>query len=272
MPYVSKYQSRTKWKPKQLRSKTRGGKRPRSGDVKLSVALAPMARAVDGPRLLTLAGIVILTVILLNLFTSAQYGVGVVRVRGNQGTATRDIEEAISFVQGQSVFLVRTDEVKAAVTALPGIQKVEARVALPNELHIAVSDTRPEYMWVAANSTILWVDANGLVRDQPAKDPERRITILDVSGRTYKKGDKVDAAALRAATELNVTLARDVQAFEFQRENELIVVSAHGWRAQFNTFDALEPQIKALRKILASVPGVIFVDVRVPDRVTYRTG
>ncbi len=257
-----------KHRPKKLRSVTHKGNKPKGWDVSpMEAALPHLKLNLDVQRLGTMAALAVLVVLLLNLLTSPSYIINDIIVKGNQGTSTQDVQDAASFVLGRSAFLVRTSAVREAVTALQGISRAEVRVSLPNRLEITLSDTRPEVMWVAADNVVLWVDKSGLVRDQAAVEQDRRIMVRDLSGRTYAKGDKVDAGALAAALQLGVSIPKYIQHFEYQREEEITVVSPQGWRALFNTHDSLEAQITALQRFLASGRAASLIDVRVPDRV-----
>ena len=208
-----------------------------------------------------------LMVILLALLVLPEYSVKTIGVKGNQGMSTDDLVAAVSFVRGSNAFLLRTQDIVAALRSLSGVEKAEARVVLPDRVEITVKDVRPDVMW-QAGSQVVWVDNKGIVRDQPPVLPERKLTVTDLSGRTYKKDDQIDRLAVLGAQQLSVLMQRELAGFEFQREGELILVSNQGWRAQFSTRGDLNKQVDALRKFQSS-RSALFVDVRVPGSISY---
>ena len=269
----TKYTTKLK-RPAPRKSVSRvGAKRPgRRSTSYVTLPLYKLVRldlaALGLQRSVALAGAVCLAAMLLALFVMPDYAIQVIEVKGNQSTPTEDVQAAIGFARGYNAFLLRSRDVVDAVMAVSGVEYVDAQVTLPGRLQVAIKDVRPEVLWLAG-SQALWVDSKGLVLDHPPVEPERKLTIKDVSGRVYRRGDSVDKAALAGAQRLGVLMPREIQGFEFQRDGELIVISTQGWRAQFSTRDEMEPQLNALRRTLSGVPGVTFVDVRVPSVISY---
>jgi len=257
------------------RSQTRSGRRSRRTTrsyvrVPLQVGLKALALPAWGvQRTLAAVATVVLAVILVTLFVSPRYAIADVVPEGNEGVATQDVIDATAFARKQNAFLLRTAEVEAVVRKLPGVVSARARVLLPDRLLITVSDTRPSVAWVSG-SLVYWIDQNGVVLDPQTVTTERLLTIKDLSGRAYRTGDKVDLAAIATAQNLMLKMPREVQGFEYQREGDLIVVGNQGWRAQFSTWGDLNQQVNALLYTLNTVRGISFIDVRTPDRVTYR--
>jgi hypothetical protein len=260
-------------RPARARSQTRStGRRSKPHGSYATIPLQRTARLVlpklGMERSASLFASALLTVVLLALLVLPHYAVETIEIGGNMGTPTEDIEAAVEFAQGHNAFLLRTSDVVAAVMALPGVEKVTARVLLPGTLRLDLKDARPEVLWLAG-SQALWVDSLGIVRDQPPVEPERKLTIKDISGRSYQRGDQIDKSALAAAQQLGILMPRDIQGLEFQREGELYVVSVQGWRALFNTRGDLEKQVNAVRRAVASITGITYIDVRVPEVISY---
>lgn len=206
---------------------------------------------------------------LLSLFVSPGWAITSIDVQGNEGVATQDIVDAASFVSGRNAFVLRTAEVVKAIKAIPAVTGVDVGVQLPDTLLVTITDTRPDVAWLSGN-LLYWVDNNGVVLEPKAPTAERRLTIRDLNSQTYQKNDVVDAQAIQAAQKLMALAPKDIQSFEYQRQGELIVVGAKGWRAQINTRGSLNEQLKTLRKVLAALPAVTYVDVRVPSLPTYK--
>jgi len=220
-------------------------------------------------RTLALVATAVLAAILATLCLSPQYAIAKVEVQVNQGVATQDVIDAVSFVRHQNAFLLRRSEVAAAVKSLPGVQSVQVRVLIPDRLIITVRDTQPTVAWIAGD-LIYWIDHNGVVLDPQSVTTERLLAIRDLTGKTYSRGDQVDLAAIKTAQQLMLIIPKEIQGFEYQREGDLILVGNGGWRAVFSTRGDLNRQIDALHRLLARTRAVSYVDVRVPDAITYR--
>jgi cell division septal protein FtsQ len=259
--------------PVRRRSQTKLGKRNRRPK---SYVTAPVQRVKVKLRLRSLGAqrniaafaVACLAVILLTMLVVPDYGIDQIIVKGNQGTAAQDVEDAIEFVRGRNVFLLRTADIASIVAKLPGVLQAKARISLPDRLEITIRDTRPEVLWIAGGQA-MWVDANGVVREVLGLTPEQKLTIRDVSGRVYEKGDTVDKLALDGASQLSLLMPREILEFEFQREGELTVVSNQVWRALFNTREDMTAQVNALRRVMSN-HSAMYVDVRVPTMASYR--
>jgi cell division septal protein FtsQ len=258
-------------RPARRRSATRIARRNKRGvSSPLSVSLGKVSLPKVGARRNgMLVAIAFLGVLALSLLGLPVYAVSDIEVVGNQGTATADIQEAAGFVLGRNAFLVRSRDVEAAVEELSGVVSAEASVSLPGRVRITVTDTRPDVAWLS-NGILYLVDRNGTIREQGNSDPAKMLRIRDMSGRLYQKGDKVDERAVQAALNLALILPREIQDFEWQRANELSVISGQGWRALFDTRDDLNVQVDALRRVLSSGRNATAIDVRVPSMPAYR--
>ena len=253
-----------------------GRRKPSTSRRNRSYATLPLARAaklalpkLGAQRSLALSISVFLAVMLIGLLALPQYAIAQIEIKGNQGTPTDDLRDALGFARGANSFLLRSQEVAEALKAVPGVEDADVQIALPGTLSVTIKDIKPEVFW-QTNSQTLWVDAKGLVYEQPAVTPDRKLTIQDYCGRVYKTGDRVDPSALSGARELSVLLGNEVKSFEFYRDGELTVASTKGWKAQFNTRTDLQPQLTALRKTLSTVKDVGHIDVRVPTLVSYK--
>jgi cell division septal protein FtsQ len=256
--------------PARRRSQTHGSAKRRRHTNFTAIALRRFGLKQFGAQQ-NLAALAFLfaTFILVVLLAAPGYTIKSVDVVGNQGTALQDVQDAVQFAMGVNVFLLHTADVAGAVMRISGVEAADARVLLPDRLQITIKDARPEIAWISA-SLVYWLDASGVVREPPAGEPDRRITIKDLTGRSYQKGDKVDVDVVRAAQQLSVLMQRDIQVFEYQRDGEIIAVGNQGWRAVFNALGNLNLQADALQRILDSGRTIAYVDVRVPSMVTYR--
>jgi cell division septal protein FtsQ len=259
-------------RPARRRSQTRlAGRRPRRPGSYASIPFKRVARHLlpslgmqRGTSLFVCLGLAIL---LTALMVMPDYTIKEINIKGNLGTPSEDLQAAAGFARGSNAFLLRTSDVVSAVMTISGVQKAEAHVNLPGRLEITVTDARPDVLWQTSSQT-LWVDSNGTIYDRPPVEPERKLTVKDVSGRVYRSGDQIDKTVLATAQQISITMPHDIQGFEFQREGELTVVSNQGWSALFNTRADLQPQMNALHSTLNSGRTAGLLDVRVPNVVS----
>ncbi len=262
-------------RPVRRRSQTHLGQRSRAANRRrttsqLKISFKDLALPALGVQCtLAMVAIAVLAAILATLCLSPQYAIANVEVQGNEGVATQDVIDAVAFARNQNAFLLRRADVAAAVKGLPGVESVQVRILIPDRLYITVRDTRPSVAWVVGN-LIYWIDHNGIVLDPQSVTTEHPLTIKDLTGKTYRRGDKVDQAAIKTAQQLMIIMPKEIQGFEYQREGEITVVGNAGWRAVFSTRGDLNKQIDALHRLLARIRAVNYVDVRVPDAITYR--
>ncbi len=85
--------------------------------------------------------------LLYDALTSPEYVVRTVVAEGNTALTAEDIA-AIANVEGESVWLVRADEIETRVRQSPYVEAVHARVELPDRVVVAVRERRPEVRWM----------------------------------------------------------------------------------------------------------------------------
>ena len=134
-------------RPARRRSQTKLGKR--NSRRPKSYVTAPVRRAKFKLRLPSLGAqrnvaafaVSCMIVVLLAMLVLPDYGIKQIVVKGNQGTAAQDVEDAVGFVRGRNAFLLRTADISAIVAKLPGVLKAQARISLAGQ----AGDQRPRY-------------------------------------------------------------------------------------------------------------------------------
>lgn len=100
--------------------------------------------------------------------TSTQIG-GVQRI-------TREKIYNASGIEGRNIFLVRPNDVAAAVSQVGGIAAVQVHVRLPNQVLIDVQEHAPLVAWQGVTTT-LWLAADGALVPQAGQAPP--LTLVD---------------------------------------------------------------------------------------------
>lgn len=182
--------------------------------------------------------------LLYDALTSPGYVVRAVAAEGVTALSNEDVQ-ALADVTGQSIWLVRDDEIEARIRQSPYVERVRARVVLPDTVVVQVTERRPEVRWTHHGATyaVTW---DGLVlagappsaaaATQPvttteglsvpstvsATDTISQTEVGDVPGpafissvaiedttpnRELKPGDKVDPDALEVARRVTLRAA-----------------------------------------------------------------
>lgn len=182
--------------------------------------------------------------LLYDALTSPGYVVRTVSAQGITALSNEDVQ-ALADVTGQSVWLVRDDDVEARIRQSPYVERVHARVVLPDTVVVQVTERRPEVRWTHQGTTyaVTW---DGLVlattppdaaaATQPMTTTEGLVPPLSISqtetisqtqegnlpgpafvssvaivdttpNRELKPGDKVDPDALEVARRVTLRSA-----------------------------------------------------------------
>lgn len=181
--------------------------------------------------------------LLYDALTSPGYVVRAVSAQGITALSNDDVQ-ALANVTGQSIWLVRHDEIEARIRQSPYVERVKARVVLPDTVVVQVTERRPEVRWTHQGTTyaVTW---DGLVlagappsaaATQPVTTTEGLVAPLTISetatvsqtqegsvpgpafvssvaivdttpNRELKPGDKVDPDALEVARRVTLRAA-----------------------------------------------------------------
>ncbi|MBV9791362.1 MAG: FtsQ-type POTRA domain-containing protein [Chloroflexi bacterium] len=99
--------------------------------------------------------------LLYDALTSPGYVVRAVSAQGVTALSNDDVQ-TLAGVTGQSIWLVRGDEIEARIRQSPYVERVTARVLLPDTVVVQVTERRPEVRWTH-NGTTYAVTWDGLV-------------------------------------------------------------------------------------------------------------
>jgi hypothetical protein len=112
-------------------------------------------------KLLALIVLAVAGWLLYDALTSPGYVVRAVTAEGVTALSNDDVQ-ALADVTGQSIWLVRDDEIEARIRQSPYVERVRARVVLPDTVVVQVTERRPEVRWTHHGTTyaVTW---DGLV-------------------------------------------------------------------------------------------------------------
>ena len=144
-------------------------------------------------------GLVLLAALGYWLFLTDDFYVYEITVQGNHLVSTDEIFTA-SGLYGLSIFWVNPQRVADTVAGLPGILSAEVHCSLPNRVTITVVEREPQVVWQRAGTRWL-VDEQGTVLTAQT-GPGGGLVIEDQDGSPLHPGDRVDAAAVAGARQL----------------------------------------------------------------------
>jgi cell division protein FtsQ len=120
-----------------------------------------LAWSLRSGKLLALIVLAVAGWLLYDALTSPGYVVRTVSAQGVMALSNTDVQ-ALAGVTGMSIWLVRDDEIEARIRQSPYVERVDARVVLPDTLLVQVTERRPEVRWTHQGTTyaVTW---DGLV-------------------------------------------------------------------------------------------------------------
>jgi hypothetical protein len=192
-------------------------------------------------RTASLVMVLLFGVLLYLAWTLPYFRIPQATVLGNN-RLTRDEINAVLGVQGQSIFLVKPEEVETRVRLnYPELASAEVKVYLPNYVYVTVTERQPVIL-LQQGEGFTWVDATG-VAFRPRGDggvliplialakPPSGVAPLDdpFSPPPYMQKELVDAVlALAPAVPAGSTLT-------FDAADGLGWTDSRGWKAYFGT-------------------------------------
>ncbi len=196
-------------------------------------------------KLLALVVLGVAAWLLYDALTSPGYIVRTVSAQGTMALSNEDVQ-TLADVVGQPIWLVRDSEIEERVRQSPYVERVRARVVLPDTVVVQVTERRPEVRWThngttyavtwdglvlaglplntAASATQPVTNTEGLVPPQPLSQTDTvsqteatsvpgpafvsSVAIVDTTpNRELKSGDKVDPDALEVARRVTLRAA-----------------------------------------------------------------
>lgn len=234
---------------------------------------APVAALLGNPsRVAALGASIVLSAMLVHLFTGPRFRVHAATVTGNQRLKAAAIF-AQSGIDGRLVLAIDEAAVIARLKALADIRAAELELALPNRVTIRVVETMPVLLWQAPDGSVA-IDDGGRAIPLPA-DPAvvaALLPVTDGTGPVPAVGAQLGAATVAAAQ----AYAARFGALTWRGAAEGFAAStADGWTVVLGA-DASQAALQAAtlaalqRGVDAAADAIRLVDLRFPTRPYYR--
>jgi len=181
--------------------------------------------------------------------------------------------------QGENIFLIDIDEVKARFSNMIQIKEIKIKRKLPSTIVIDIKERTPYAIVVIGGATSL-VDEDGYII--AGKSLSSSIYRLDISKypvirgvnkKNLEKGmrlDQKDRAFVRAALEM-LSKFIDISAIQIEvgDREDIVIYIEDILKVKIGAPSDIERKIKIIKAMRDSVQGkwtkIIYIDVRVPD-------
>jgi cell division protein FtsQ len=209
---------------------------------------------------------------LWHVSTSPNFTVRDVQVIGAQALKAREVVQ-LAGANGESIWLVDTNQIAARLAESAYVERAEARVAWPDQLLISVTERRPEVRW-RSNGVSYLVTADGRVLGQDTTAAvTNTLVIEDRSARALQPNDRVNADALQLsqliAVRLPVEAGMTPAEIGWDERMGVFITTGDKRTIVFGDTEHLDQKIVILETLL--VEGVVFtyLDLR-PTTPFYR--
>lgn len=141
---------------------------------------------------------------------SSVFGLRTLEVDGATYTGDAAVQATLGLADGANLFRLRTDEAVARLTKLPAVLGAAVEVALPNAVHVRVTERQPIVIWQVGDQRWL-IDAGGMAFAAAPDDAslpvvdDRRAASADLG-----LGSAIDAVVFDAGTRLASLKPADV--------------------------------------------------------------
>jgi cell division septal protein FtsQ len=206
---------------------------------------------------------------MFGLGTSEAFGLARLDVEGARWTEAAAIEAAVDVPLGTNLFGVETGPVRAALEALPAIERASAEVALPDALVVRVTEREPILAWRTGEQRHL-VDRNGfLFAEVVDGGPVAPSSLPEIDDRRPPStnlvvGSQLDPVDLAAATQLASLVPADLGSAAARlavrvtdASGFIVLARPDGWSAVFGFYtptlrstEMIPGQVQLLRSLL----------------------
>jgi cell division septal protein FtsQ len=157
---------------------------------------------------------------------------------------------AAAGIDGRSIFLIRKDAIRSALTSLEGIQSADVRLRLPNSVRLEVMELTPLVAW-ETNAGSQWLTADGKTAPQRGDLPLLRL--IDPEMRASDENGALRSDLLTYLVKL-VSLRPDLaNEYYYGPIEGLYFVAPEGWTVYLGDRGDLAAKLKLLDSTTANL-------------------
>jgi cell division septal protein FtsQ len=235
---------------------------------------------------------------LLALINGPWLRVGQVAWAGERYTEARELDRALSGLDGTAILMVDASGIAEELEQLPAVARARVEAVLPDAVRVTIVEKTPTFVWQTIAVRLLGV-ADGTLIGQVSlgadMSPELaalpRVEDQRAASRNIIVGDRIDAPTLAAALRLSAvepaqlgSAATDLDVRLTDDDGFLLVSAQPAWEADFGFYpdadsgpsgtldERVEAQVAAVRTLFRfeGEPKISWVDARDPRRVYWR--
>jgi cell division protein FtsQ len=212
---------------------------------------------------------------LIALWQAPLFTVDTVSVTGNSRLSKDEVLKLAAVPAGATLLRLPSKQILAGVQSSPWVAKVVLAREFPNTLNITVTERVPVAM-VEAGAAGSWiVSGDGYWLAKHGAEPTGSLLpVRDVPNLAPKVGAKVSSAELNNALAVVQGISQQLRAeakfVSAASIEKTMIVLKNGVQVFVGPADDIKNKDLIARGILSSKKGVVYVNVRVTDRPTWR--
>jgi cell division protein FtsQ len=194
------------------------------------------------------------------LNASSTFAISHIAVSGNTHVTAREVIAQSGMGEGMNIFQVSLAETAASIGQMPWVDKARIERALPDEVHIEITERKP--VAVAVSDELLYVDSEGKVLAQ--FDPSDSICVPLITAKSLaglKPGDTLGVEGvgkalelIRIATERNVPPELGLAEINIDDPSNIIMIAEQSGASVFlGSGEDLEGKLWRLIKIAEAI-------------------
>jgi cell division protein FtsQ len=219
-------------------------------------------------------GVVLLCWGALALYRAPIFTIKDIRVSGAAHYKTAEIEDLAKVPNGVTLIRVPASEIEARLEQNPWIADAEVARDFPSTLRISVRERRPAAVVDAGGDKLWLVSTDGHWLGLRAEGEDPRVLIQDVKKFTPRAGAQVKEREITNATKilagLSENLAKQVVSVSAPSVDETALRTKDDIEIFVGEATEMVAKSRIVSKILAEHKGVVYINVRVTDRPTWR--
>ncbi|MBS3957605.1 MAG: FtsQ-type POTRA domain-containing protein [Clostridiales bacterium] len=212
----------------------------------------------------------------VTIYRSDALPVNRVLVDGIVNLSEDEVHAAAGVPEDATLLRLPVNEIEDRLLENPWIERVEISRSFPDAVRITITERTP-VAYVDTGEAVLWlVDASGFVISSGVPDPEdARVVIRDLDGVEPVAGetlaDPVAVNVLTILSGLSSELRGMVRAISAPSVDRTALITVDDVEVLVGSADDLDLKDTVARRILLEQQGAaVYIDVRTPERPTWR--
>ena len=212
---------------------------------------------------------------LVALWQAPLFPVKNVTVSGNSRLSDQEVRSLAAVPADATVIKVDLGAIEKRLGTSPWIAEVTVSRAFPDALEIAVVERRAAAV-IDAGGTKLWLaDADGVWLELlGSQDATGLVTVRDIEGLAPKAGERAKSAevknALAVVRGLSPEMKQMLKTVSAPSVDKTALITKSDVQIMVGSAQGIAKKDRVARELLRTKKGVVYINVRVVDRATWR--